>query len=161
MLCEAVDHRTLCFPKTNTRTSWLAPLPYYLSPFSFLEAVNMSVNMPNLCDLLSTALDPARLTAAALVSTKGAVIVSASRSPKSKDRTAIIMVSLATAMWEEAATPGEKTDEVRANESHGCEPRLTVLCICSGWETYTWCRFRVDRSESESPRSQSRSSFSF
>jgi hypothetical protein len=74
----------------------------------------MSVNMPHLCDLLNKALDPTRLTAAALVSTTGAIVVTASKSPKSKDRTAIIMTSLATAMWEEAATPGEKTDEVRA-----------------------------------------------
>jgi hypothetical protein len=74
----------------------------------------MSVNMPHLCDLLSTALDPTRLTAASLVSTTGAIVVSASKSLKSKDRTAIIMASLATTMWEEAATPGEKTDEVRA-----------------------------------------------
>lgn len=75
----------------------------------------MSVNMPHLCSLLSAALDPARLTAAALVSTTGAVVVSATNSTNSKDRTAIVMASLATAMWEEAATPGEKQDEARAN----------------------------------------------
>lgn len=77
----------------------------------------MSVNMPHLCDLLSTALDPTRLTAAALVSTTGAIVVSANKSTKSKDRTAIIMASLATAMWEEDATPGEKKDDVRANRT--------------------------------------------
>ena len=75
----------------------------------------MSVNMPHLCDPLSAAPDLTRLTAAALVSTTGAVVVSASNSTKSKDRTAIIMASLATAMWEEAATPGQKKDEVRAS----------------------------------------------
>ena len=80
-----------------------------------IPGVRMSVNVPHLCDLLSTALDPTRLTAAALVSTTGAIVVSASRSTKSKDRTAIIMASLATAMWEDAATPGEKKDEVHAN----------------------------------------------
>jgi len=71
--------------------------------------------MPHLCDLLNTALDPTRLTAAALVSTTGAIVVSASRSTKSKDRTAIIMASLATAMWEGAATPGERTDQRLGN----------------------------------------------
>ena len=82
---------------------------------TFISGVDMSVNMPHLCDLLSTALDPTRLTAAALVSTTGAIVVSASKSTKSKDRTAIIMASLATAMWEDAAMPGEKEDEVRAS----------------------------------------------
>ena len=75
----------------------------------------MSVNMPHLCGLLSAALDPARLTAAALVSTTGAIVVSATNSTISKDRTAIVMASLATAMWEDAATPGEKQDEAREN----------------------------------------------
>jgi len=75
----------------------------------------MSVNMPHLCDLLSAALDPARLTAAALVSTTGAIVVSATKSTRSRDRTAIVMASLATAMWEDAATPGEKQDEAGAN----------------------------------------------
>ena len=73
----------------------------------------MSVNMPNLCGLLTAALDPSRLTAAALVSTTGAIVVSATNATSSKDRTAIVMASLATAMWEEAATPGEKKDEAR------------------------------------------------
>jgi len=63
----------------------------------------------------AAALDPARLTAAALVSTTGAVVVSSTNSTNSKDRTAIVMASLATAMWEEAATPGEKKDEAREN----------------------------------------------
>lgn len=73
----------------------------------------MSVNMPNLCGLLTAVLDPTRLTAAALVSTTGAIVVSATNSTSSKDRTAIVMASLATAMWEDAATPGEKEDEAR------------------------------------------------
>lgn len=72
----------------------------------------MSVNMPHLCDLLTKALDPTRLSAAALVTTTGAIVVSACKTSRSKDRTAITMASLATAMWDEAATPGERTSDV-------------------------------------------------
>lgn len=93
----------------------------------------MSVNMPNLCQQLDSVLATDRLHSALLISTTGAVVVSACLLPQ-RDRTIISLAALGTETWTEIASSPERdgwaTCDVRINSC------FFMSLIVTSWGIY-------------------------